>query len=77
MDSMTLDLLNGFCYIRRENQEIQNRLLWEGPLLVAGRILQLFPWSKSFESTFKKLSLAAVWIQIYHLPMELCSGKIL
>lgn len=33
------DLLNGFYYIRCENQEMQNRLLWDGPWTVAGRIL--------------------------------------
>lgn len=45
--------------------------------MVVGRILQLTPWSESFQPAFKKLTLAIVWIQIYHLPIELWEGEIL
>lgn len=71
------DLPNGFYYIRCESQEMQCRLLWDGPWTVAGRILQLAPWSESFQPAFEKLSIAVVWIQIYHLPIELWEGDIL
>lgn len=54
------DLPNGFYYIRCESQEMQCKLLWYGPWTVAGRILQLSPWSETFQSAFKKLDLAAV-----------------
>lgn len=56
---------------------MQPKLFWEGPWMVAGRILQLTAWSERFQPTFEKLSLAAVWIQIHHLPIELWSGDIL
>lgn len=65
------DLPNGFYYIRCESVEMQLKLLWDGPWMVAGRILQLTTWSESFQPAFEKLSLATVWIQIYHLPIEL------
>lgn len=71
------DLPNGFYYIRCEAQEMQNRLLWNGPWTVAGCILQLYLWSVTFQAVFEKLDLAAVWIQIHHLPMKLCGGDIL
>lgn len=65
------DLPNGFYYVRCETQEMQNMLLLEGPWTVLGRMLQLSPWHESFQAAFEKLSLAAVWIQLYHLPIEL------
>lgn len=34
-------------------------------------------WSESFQPVFEKLSTAVVWIQIYHLHMELWGGEIL
>ncbi|KAM0943006.1 putative transcription factor interactor and regulator CCHC(Zn) family [Dioscorea sansibarensis] len=71
------DLPNGFYYIRCETQEMHNRLLWEGPWTVARRILQLSPWRESFQPAFEKLTVAAVWIQLYHLPIELWNGDIL
>lgn len=37
------DLPNGFYYIRCESQEMQAKPLWDGPWMVAGRILQLAP----------------------------------
>lgn len=55
------DLPNGFYYIHCETFEMQNRLLWDGPRMVAGRILQL-PWSESFHPAFEKLALVVVWI---------------
>lgn len=42
------DLPNGFYYIRCKAQEMQNRLLWNGPWTVAGCILQLYLWSVTF-----------------------------
>lgn len=54
------DLPNRFYYIRCEFQEMQCRLLWDGPWTVAGHILQLSPWSETFQAAFEKLDLAAV-----------------
>lgn len=71
------DLPNGFYYVCCETPEMQNRLLWDGPWMVAGRILQLTPSFESFQPAFEKLALAAVWIQIYHLPIELWEKEIL
>lgn len=76
---MVANLPNGFYYIRCKTLEMQNRLLWEEPWTVAGRILQFSPWRESFQPAFESLStaafesllMAAVWIQIYHLPMKL------
>lgn len=71
------DLPNGFYFINCESEKMQCHLLYEGPWTVAGRILQLSPWSESFQPAFERLSVAAVWIQLYHLPMELWKGEIL
>lgn len=68
---------NGYYFIHCETEEMQNRLLWDGPSLVAGRILQLSLWKESFQPTFERFSTVAVWVQIYHLPMELWGGDIL
>ncbi|XP_039115502.1 uncharacterized protein LOC120250779 [Dioscorea cayenensis subsp. rotundata] len=71
------DLPNGYYFIRCESLDMVNHLLWDGHWMVAGRILQLAPWKESFQPAFEKLSMAAVWIQIFHLPMELWTGDIL
>lgn len=71
------DLLNGYYYICCENAEMQSRLLKEGSWTVAERILQLSPWKETFQPAFELLAAVAVWIQLYHLPMELWGGDIL
>lgn len=76
-DFSITDLPNGFYFIKCKTSDMQERLLGDGPWNVAGRILQLSPWSESFQPAFEKLSNAAVWIQIYHFPMELWGGEIL
>ncbi|XP_039120330.1 uncharacterized protein LOC120256715 [Dioscorea cayenensis subsp. rotundata] len=53
------------------------KLLWDGPWTVDGRILQLFEWRESFQPAFEKLSTAAIWIQLHHVPIELWKGEIL
>lgn len=45
--------------------------------MVVGRILQLSPWRESFQSAFKRLTTVGVWLQLFHLPIELWSGDIL
>lgn len=62
---------NGFYYINCESSDVQCHLLYNSPWTVAGRILQLSPWSESFQPAFENISTVAVWIQIFHLPMEL------
>lgn len=54
-----------------------DQLLWEGPWTMGGRILQLSPWRACFQPAFKPVSTTAVWIQLYHLPIELWIGEIL
>lgn len=71
------DLPNGFYYIRCSSPTIQAKLLWEGPWTIDGRILQLSPWRESFQPAFEKLSSAAVWIQLHHVPMELWGIELL
>lgn len=56
---------------------MQAKLLWEGPWTVEGRILQISEWRESFQPAFEKLSSAAVWIQLHHVPMELWNGDVL
>lgn len=71
------DLPNSFYYIQCEKEKMHSRLLYEGPWTVAGRILQLVPWRKGFQPTFEQLSAATIWIQLYHLPIELWNRDIL
>lgn len=71
------DLPNGYYFIDCETEEMQNCLLWDGPWSVAERIPQLSPWKESFQPAFERLSTAAIWVQIYHLLIELWGGDIL
>lgn len=71
------DLPNGHYYIRCSSQEMHNKLLWKGPWIVAGRILQLTIWRKRYQPAFERLTTAVVWIQLYHLSMELWDDEIL
>lgn len=48
------DLPNGFYFIKCESSEMQDRLLWDGPWTVAGRILQLSPWFGEFPTSLWK-----------------------
>lgn len=65
------NLLNGYYFIQCETEELQNRLLFDGPWTIASRILQLASWREGFQPTIEQLSTTAVWIQIFHLPIEL------
>ncbi|XP_039138906.1 uncharacterized protein LOC120276249 [Dioscorea cayenensis subsp. rotundata] len=71
------DLPNGFYFVRCSSLDMQAKLLWDGPWTVDGRILQLFEWRESFQPAFEKLSIAAIWIQLHHVPIELWKGEIL
>lgn len=62
--------VKGICY-RSSQPEFKTR--WT----IDGRILQLSPWKESFQPTFEKLSTMTVWIQLYHVPIELQSGELL
>lgn len=72
-----VDLPNGYYFINCESQEMQLKLIFDGPWTMNGLILQLAPWQPNFQPTFSRLSTAAVWIQLYHLPAELWEGDIL
>lgn len=42
-----------------------------------GLVLQLFPWQPNFQPVTAKLSNAAIWVQIHHLPIEWWEDEIL
>lgn len=42
-----------------------------------GLTLQLAPWQPFFETTFAKLSSAAMWVQLHNLPIEMWDGETL
>lgn len=52
-------------------------LLFEGPWIVNGSILQLAPWKPFFEPVFSKLSTVAKWVQLHNLPVDLQDGALL
>ncbi|XP_039121436.1 uncharacterized protein LOC120258150 [Dioscorea cayenensis subsp. rotundata] len=71
------DMSNGFYLIHCEKPEMVESLMWEGPWTISGMVLQLTPWKDHFQPTFEKLDLAAVWVQLHHLPIEYWSGEVL
>lgn len=71
------DLPDSFYFIGGESLEMYAKLLLDGPWTIDGRILQISKWHESFHLAFEKLSSAAVWIQLHHVPMELWSSDLL
>lgn len=49
----------------------------EWPVVGCQTYFGTLPMVGEFQPTFEKLSTAAIWIQIYHLPMEPWGGEIL
>lgn len=65
------DLQNGYLLIHCETNFAMQTLLFEGPWIVNGSILQLAPWKPFFEPVFSKLSTVAKWVQLHNLPVDL------
>ncbi|KAJ0979702.1 hypothetical protein J5N97_015176 [Dioscorea zingiberensis] len=64
------DMPNGFLLIRCESDEVKQQLLYGGPWMVNGIILQLAPWQPYFEPAFTKLMKAMVWVRLHNLPVD-------
>lgn len=71
------DMSNGFYLIRCEKQEMVEAVMWERLWTISGMVLQLTPWKGHFQPAFEKLHLAAVWVQLHHLPIEYWNGEVL
>ncbi|XP_039135824.1 uncharacterized protein LOC120273259 [Dioscorea cayenensis subsp. rotundata] len=71
------DMSNGFFLIHCDKPEMVESVLWEGPWTIGGMVLQLTPWKNHFQPAFEKLHLAAVWVQLHHLPIEYWAAEIL
>jgi len=63
---------NGFFSVKFATEEDYNHALYNGPWMVADRYLLLQRWKPLFSLTAKQ-RVAAVWIRILKLPMELCN----
>lgn len=71
------DLSNGFLLIRCASHVVMQRILMEGPWSINGIILQLSPWQPFFEPAFAKLNTAAIWVQLYNLPIDFWEAETL
>lgn len=52
-------------------------IMFNGPWTVNGLVLRLSMWHAFYQPIHAKLSTAAIWIQLHHLPVEFMEGEIL
>ena len=52
-------------------------VIFEGSWTLSRLVLQLFPWHAFFQPVSARLSTAAIWLQLHHLPNELWDKDIL
>nr|XP_023881793.1 uncharacterized protein LOC111994167 [Quercus suber]POE73841.1 uncharacterized protein CFP56_26818 [Quercus suber] len=72
-----VDLSHGFFLVRFFSKEDLNSVLRRGPWFLGDHFLSLRPWELFFKPSSTNVSLVAVWIHLYELPIELYEVEIL
>ena len=72
-----VDLSYGFFLIWFYSKEDLSDVLKQGPWFVGDHFLSLRPWEPFFRSDSAEMSLVAVWIRLYQLPIELYEAEVL
>nr|POE53002.1 uncharacterized protein CFP56_06863 [Quercus suber] len=72
-----VDLSHGFFLVRFFSKEDLNAVLRRGPWFLGDHFLSIRPWEPFFKPSSANISLVAVWIRLYELPIELYEAEIL
>ena len=72
-----VDLSHGFFLVRFFSKEDLNSVLRQGPWSLGDHFLSIRPWERFFKPSTANISLVAVWIRLYELPIELYETEIL
>ncbi|XP_023873177.1 uncharacterized protein At4g02000 [Quercus suber] len=72
-----VDLNHGFFLVRFFSKEDLNSVLRRGPWFLGDHFLSIRPWESFFKPSSANISLVAVWIRLYELPIELYEAEIL
>ena len=57
--------------------EMMQAMLFQGPWTINGMVFKLSHWQKNIQPAFARLSIAAGWLQLHHLPVEYWDGDVL
>ena len=72
-----MDLGIGFFLVRFYSKEDHDSVLMKGPWFIGDRFLSIRPWEPFFKPSMVNVSLIAVWIRLYELPIELYEAEVL
>ncbi|XP_065617338.1 uncharacterized protein LOC136062338 [Quercus suber] len=72
-----VDLSFGFFLVRFFSKEDLDNVLMKGPWFIGGQFLSIRPWEPFFKPSTANVSLIAVWIRLYELPIELYEAEVL
>ena len=72
-----VDLNHGFFLVRFFSKKDLNSVLRQGPWFLGDHLLSIRPWEPFFKASSANISLVAVWIRLYELPIELYKAEIL
>lgn len=72
-----VDLSHGFFLVRFYSKENLNSMLKRGPWFVGDHFLSLRPWEPFFKPSSANVSLVAIWIRLYELPIKLYEAEVL
>ena len=72
-----VDLTHGFFLVRFFSKEDLNSILRRGPWFLGDHFLSLRPWEPFFKPSSANISLVAVWVRLYELPIELYEAELL
>ena len=72
-----VDLGIGFFLVRFYSKEDLDNVLVKGPWFIGDQFLSIRPWEPFFKPSTANVSLIAVWIRLYELPIELYEAEVL
>nr|XP_023881747.1 uncharacterized protein LOC111994121 [Quercus suber]POE73883.1 uncharacterized protein CFP56_42300 [Quercus suber] len=72
-----VDLGMGFFLVRFYSKEDLDSVLMKGPWFIGDQFLSIRPWEPFFKPSTANVSLIAVWIRLYELPIELYETEVL
>ena len=72
-----VDLGIGFFLVRFYSKEDLDNVLVKGPWFISDQFLSIRPWEPFFKPSTANVSMIAVWIRLYELPIELYEAEVL
>ena len=72
-----VDLGYGFFLVRFYSKENLENVLIRGPCFIGDQFISIRPWEPFFKPSTANVSLIAVWIHLYELPIQLYEAEVL